>query len=83
MEKEILLVNANQVHSKKNGEDYYIVDYVDIQSNKNKSLVKNIKDMSEQIFQKFKKKVIPHNVSKIIGIFEPTEYDTIELVDCK
>ena len=83
MEKKILLVSANEIHSKKNGEDYYIIEYVDVYNNSCKSLVKNIKDMSEQEFNKYRSKVKEHEVVNLIGIFELNKFDKAELVNIK
>lgn len=83
MEKKILLVGANERHSSKNGEDYYIVEYVDKENNTCKSLVKNIKDMDEKKFEKFKNKVVKGNIVEITGIFEINSFDRAELVDIK
>ena len=83
MEKKILLVNANKVHSKKNGEDYYIIEYVDKENNSIKSLVKNVLDMQEKQFEKFKSRVLRGTVNELTGIFEINAYDRAELVDVK
>lgn len=83
MEKEILLVGANKVESKKNGETYYIIQYVDINNNANKSLVKNIEDFPKSNFEKIQSKVIKRNVNKVTGIFEINQYDRAELVNIK
>lgn len=83
MEKKILLVGANKKHSKKNGEDYYIIEYVDKQNNACKSLVKNINDMEETTFNRFKAKIKKGEVVEVTGIFELNEYDRAELVDIK
>lgn len=83
MEKEILLVGANKRESKKNGETYYIIEYVDINNNANKSLVKNIEDFPKSSFEKIQSKVIKGNVNKVTGIFEINEYDRAELVSIK
>lgn len=83
MEKEILLVGTNKVHSKKTNEDYYIIEYVDLKNNSNKSLVKNVKDFNEKTYEKIKNKVIKSNVNKVVGIFEINEYDKAELCDIK
>lgn len=83
MEKKILLVGANRRHSSKNGEDYYIVEYVDKKNNACKSLVKNVKDMTEEQFNKFKNKVKKEDVIELTGIYEGNQYDRLELVDIK
>lgn len=83
MEKKILLVGAKKVHSNKNGNDYYIIDYVDKEKNSNKSLIKNITDMTTQQFEKFKNKVKLHDVVEVIGIFEINQFDRAELTDIK
>lgn len=83
MEKEILLVGTNKVHSKKTNEDYYIIEYVDLKNNSNKSLVKNVEDFNEKTYEKIKNKVIKSNVNKVVGIFEINEYDKAELCDIK
>lgn len=79
MEKEIYLVNAKTSKDKQ----YYIVEYVDFQNNKNKSLIKSVDEMNPKTFEHIKNKVAPKNIAKVTGIFEINGYDRAELVDVK
>lgn len=82
MEKKILLVNAKEIKSKKNSESYYLIEYVDIKAQKNKSKIINVDDWEEKKFNKFKDKV-KNGIVEVTGIFEPDEFDRITLDDIK
>lgn len=81
-EKKILLVNANKIHSRKSNDDYYLIEYVDIKGQKNKTKCVQIDEWSEKQFLKFKDK-IKNGIVEVTGIYEPDIYDRLTLEDFK
>lgn len=79
MEKKIILVGVRKITSKKNNQDYYMVDYIE----KNQNLyIPNTDIISIEEYNKIASKM-KGNLIEVVGIFSINAYKRAYLSDIK